>query len=112
MVDPAHLCGVIFDPTGGVGPRHSGGITEGECADQRLFHLGYPIEQSNGVGGRLVCLREYRLELGFIECVPRLVVVRPKGMRDSPICHGAIRVGFQRASKASYRLAVVEPVAP
>ena len=87
-------------------------IAGGQRLDQRAFRRGDAADQRERRPRCVIGAGERGGLAGGIHQLPGKVVVRPGGVADAPMRHGAVRVGRQRLLEAGDSLLVVVAEAP
>ena len=111
-VDRTHRRRVLVVPRTHVVPGHGRGIAARQGANQGAFFRAAVARELRGPRDGMVCGRERPERVLVVECLPRLVVVGPDRVADSPPGHRAARVGVNRPAKARDRFLVMIAVGP
>ena len=112
-----HLAhGIAIRPIPSAEPGRVGGLvgweTVAQGRDERLFTRARVRCPGVGCLDNRMAPRDGHRGLAGAEEIPGHVVEGAIGIGDTPIRHGAVRIGVQGALKADGRLFVVEAVAP
>lgn len=112
LMGAAHGIGKGIVPGALVVNRIAPRIARRQRLDQRTFRRGGPVSQCDGRTGRVMSARERRSLAGGILQFPRVVVIWPDRIGETPMRHGAIRVHLQRLLKAGSGFLMVVAKAP
>ena len=108
----AHGPDVALVPCRRIHRRRRRRVAGGDRGDERLLGRGRAAGAGQRPLGRRERLRQRRRQIGGVEGIPRLVVVRAGRVGHPPVGHGAAGVGLDGPLEAADRLLVIERVRP
>ena len=108
----AHRPGVALVPCRSIHRRLRRRVAGGDRGDERLLGRARAAGAGQRPLGRPERLGQRRGQIGGVEGIPRLVVVRAGRVGHSPVGHGAAGVGLDGPLEAADRLLVIERIRP
>jgi hypothetical protein len=111
-INLAHRRSIVVVPDRRDGIGAVVGVTVKERGDECLLDGCPLLRQRLRLQSRLAGKFQRAGEVGRIKGFPLLVVVGPSRIGDTPLRHGALRIGLCGGLEAAHRLVVIVAVAP